>query len=156
MHSPAVVNERSLPGIVGVLLGAIRDQLHIAEKVCYALAQLAAGFKDDAQNASLLSPYFKDIVAALLEAVRARSLLQLSPCPAERLAAVALLQGHRRRAARGGARAFPSTLCSRGTAACLASQLADGDAIAVVGAADSACRLRGLHAACSSVASMNL
>ena len=74
VHSPAVVNERSLPGIVGVLLGAIRDSLHIAEKVCYALAQLAAGFKD-AQNASLLSPYFKDIVAALLEAVRAPRIL---------------------------------------------------------------------------------
>ena len=116
VHSPAVVNERSLPGIVGVLLGAIRDQLHIAEKVCYALAQLAAGFKDDAQNASLLSPYFKDIVAALLEAVRA---------------------------------ALPPSLCTIGAAACLASLLANGNAIAVVGIADSVVNLRAfmLHAA---------
>jgi hypothetical protein len=33
VHSPAVVNEASLPGIVGVLLGSMRDALHIAEKV---------------------------------------------------------------------------------------------------------------------------
>lgn len=42
---------------------------HIAEKVCYAMAQLAAGFKDD-DSTSLFSPYFKDIVGALLDAVR--------------------------------------------------------------------------------------
>ncbi len=33
VHSPAVVNERSLPGIVGVLLGAIRDQPHITQSL---------------------------------------------------------------------------------------------------------------------------
>jgi importin subunit beta-1 len=54
---------------VGVLLGSIRDMPHIAEKVCYAMAQLAAGFKDD-DSTSLFSPYFKDIVGALLDAVR--------------------------------------------------------------------------------------
>lgn len=69
MHSEAVVNEQSLPQIVGVLLASIRDLPLIAEKVCYALAQLAAGFKDSDQT-SLLSPYFKDIVGALLDAVR--------------------------------------------------------------------------------------
>ncbi|EIE27283.1 ARM repeat-containing protein [Coccomyxa subellipsoidea C-169] len=67
VHSPAVVNEQSLPQIVGVLLASIRDSPLIAEKVCYALAQLAAGFKDSDQT-SLLSPYFKDIVGALLDA----------------------------------------------------------------------------------------
>ena len=64
-----MVNEQSLPQIVGVLLASIRDSPLIAEKVCYALAQLAAGFKDSDQT-SLLSPYFKDIVGALLDAVR--------------------------------------------------------------------------------------
>ena len=36
--------------------------------MCFALCQLAAGFKVNAPT-SLLSPYFKDIVQALLEAV---------------------------------------------------------------------------------------
>ena len=38
-------------------------------QVCYALSQLAAGFKES-ESTSLLSPYFKDIVRALLDAVR--------------------------------------------------------------------------------------
>ncbi len=58
------MNQETLPQIVGVLLGSIRDMPHIAEKVCYAMAQLAAGFKDD-DSTSLFSPYFKDIVGAL-------------------------------------------------------------------------------------------
>jgi len=37
--------------------------------VCYAFSQLAAGFKDS-DTASPLSPYFKEIVQALLETVR--------------------------------------------------------------------------------------
>lgn len=36
--------------------------------MCYALSQLAAGFKDS-DTASPLSPYFKDIIQALLETV---------------------------------------------------------------------------------------
>lgn len=69
VHTRAVVNQETLPQIVGVLLGSIRDMPHIAEKVCYAMAQLAAGFKDD-NSTSLFSPYFKEIVGALLDAVR--------------------------------------------------------------------------------------
>ena len=42
-------------------------KLH-ARQVCFALCQLAAGFKVNAPT-SLLSPYFKDIVQALLETV---------------------------------------------------------------------------------------
>ncbi|CAL5228954.1 g12186 [Coccomyxa viridis] len=69
VHTRAVVNQETLPQIVGVLLGSIRDMPHIAEKVCYAMAQLAAGFKDD-DSTSLFSPYFKDIVGALLDAAQ--------------------------------------------------------------------------------------
>lgn len=68
VHTRTVVNQETLPQIVGVLLGSIRDMPHIAEKVCYAMAQLAAGFKDD-DSTSLFSPYFKDVVGALLDAV---------------------------------------------------------------------------------------
>ncbi len=39
--------------------------------MCYAISQLAAGFKDD--ESSPLSPYFKDIIQALLETVGART-----------------------------------------------------------------------------------
>ncbi|KAK9837148.1 hypothetical protein WJX81_006220 [Elliptochloris bilobata] len=69
VHGPAVVNTQALPAVVGALLAAIRDEPHIAEKVCFALCQLAAGFKVSAPT-SLLSPYFKDIVQALLEAAQ--------------------------------------------------------------------------------------
>ena len=44
-----------------------------ARQVCFALCQLAAGFKVNAPT-SLLSPYFKDIVQALLETVQPPSL----------------------------------------------------------------------------------
>lgn len=46
-------------------------------QVCYALSQLAAGFKDS-DTASPLSPYFKDIIQALLETVGLASDLQRS------------------------------------------------------------------------------
>jgi hypothetical protein len=72
---PAIITPQNLPAIVGALLESIKDEPHIAEKVCYALSQLAAGFRDSAAT-SPLSPYFKDIVQALLEAVRHRA-----PCP---------------------------------------------------------------------------
>lgn len=56
--------------IVQVLLESIHDEPHIAEKVCYAISQLAAGLRE-AGAAELLSQFFKEIVQALLEAVRA-------------------------------------------------------------------------------------
>ena len=34
VHGPAVVNMQALPAVVGALLAAIRDEPHIAEKVC--------------------------------------------------------------------------------------------------------------------------
>lgn len=38
-------------------------------QVCYAISQLAAGFPE-ANGTSPMSPYFKDVVQALLETVR--------------------------------------------------------------------------------------
>ena len=46
-------------------------------QVCYAISQLAAGFKDD--ESSPLSPYFKDIIQALLETVGAAPRGALTP-----------------------------------------------------------------------------
>ncbi|KAI3428693.1 hypothetical protein D9Q98_007516 [Chlorella vulgaris] len=56
----------NLPQVVEALRSAIRDAPHIAEKVCYAISQLAAGFEEQG-GTSPMSPYFKDIVQALLE-----------------------------------------------------------------------------------------
>jgi hypothetical protein len=54
------------PGVVYV---RSHDRSHCMAQVCYALSQLAAGFKDS-DAASPLSPYFKDIIQALLETVQ--------------------------------------------------------------------------------------
>jgi importin subunit beta-1 len=65
--SPApLLGPQNLPQVVEALLMAIRDAPHIAEKVCYALSQLAGGFYE-VRGTSPMSPYFKDVVQALLE-----------------------------------------------------------------------------------------
>ena len=64
--SPPLLDAQSVAPVIGALLEAIRDEAHIAEKVCYAISQLAAVFKDS-EGASPLSPYFESIVGALLE-----------------------------------------------------------------------------------------
>lgn len=45
--------------------------------MCYALSQLASGFYE-ARGTSPMSPYFKDVVQALLETVRGRWLVLCS------------------------------------------------------------------------------
>lgn len=62
-----LINPQNLPRVVSTLLESTRDEPHIAEQICYALSQLAAGFKDS--DTSLFSPYFADIVQALLQQV---------------------------------------------------------------------------------------
>lgn len=62
-----LINPQNLPRVVSTLLESTRDEPHIAEQICYALSQLAAGFKDN--DTSLFSPYFADIVQALLQQV---------------------------------------------------------------------------------------
>ncbi|KAA6429581.1 MAG: Importin subunit beta-1 [Trebouxia sp. A1-2] len=62
---PPLINPQNLPGVVKTLLESTRDEPHIAEQICFALSQLAAGFKDS--DTPLFSPYFADIVQALLQ-----------------------------------------------------------------------------------------
>lgn len=64
--TPPLIGPQNLPAIIQALLESIRDAPHIAEKVCYAISQLAAGFSE-AGGSSPMSPYFKDVVQALLE-----------------------------------------------------------------------------------------
>lgn len=75
-----LINPQNLPRVVSTLLESTRDEPHIAEQICYALSQLAAGFKDF--DTSLFSPYFADIVQALLQQVSdiAFAVLPEFPC----------------------------------------------------------------------------
>ena len=63
-----LINQQNLPGVVKILLESTRDEPYIAEQICYALSQLAAGFKHSEQN--LFTPYFADAIQALLQQVR--------------------------------------------------------------------------------------
>lgn len=60
-----VITSANLPLIVEALLKSILDEPYIAEKVCYAISQLAVGFSEE--DTSALSPYFKDLIQALLQ-----------------------------------------------------------------------------------------
>lgn len=70
--NPPLLDANSLGPVIGVLLEAIRDEAHIAEKVCYALSQLASVFRY-APPPSPLSPFFESIVGALLETAARQS-----------------------------------------------------------------------------------
>lgn len=67
-----VVTPANIGEVVQTLLASLQDEPHIAEKVCYAFSQLAAGCKLQ-EGPSLLSPYFKEIIGALLATVRLMS-----------------------------------------------------------------------------------
>ncbi|GMH44988.1 hypothetical protein BSKO_12945 [Bryopsis sp. KO-2023] len=68
VHGPdsgqTLISNQNLPQINQVLLESIQDEPHIANRVCYAINQLARGSKGN-QRASL-SPYFKEVVQALI------------------------------------------------------------------------------------------
>lgn len=79
-----LIGPGNLPQIVQALLEAIHDPAtHVAEKVCYALSQLAGGFADPGAASTPLSPFFQTIVQALL---------QTAARPAESAAEAARLQ----------------------------------------------------------------
>lgn len=67
--SSPVINEQNLPKIMQVLLGSIKDDPVVAEKVCYALSQLFVGFGEGLPS-SPVSAYLQPTVQALLETVR--------------------------------------------------------------------------------------
>ncbi|KFM27543.1 Importin subunit beta-1 [Auxenochlorella protothecoides] len=62
----ALIGPQNLPQIIQALLEAISDGPLVAEKVCYALSQLAAGFEGGA-GTSPMSPYFQTVIQALLQ-----------------------------------------------------------------------------------------
>ncbi|CAM0872726.1 unnamed protein product [Alopecurus aequalis] len=70
LHSPAngvsVVTNANLPHVVEILLTSIKDSPNVAEKVCGALYFLAQGYDNAGSMSSVLSPYFGQLVSALL------------------------------------------------------------------------------------------
>jgi importin subunit beta-1 len=70
LHSPAkcvsVVTDANLSHVVEILLASIKDSPNVAEKVCGALYFLAQGYNNAGSMSSVLSPYFGQLVSALL------------------------------------------------------------------------------------------
>uniref|UniRef100_A0ACD5XEX3 Uncharacterized protein n=1 Tax=Avena sativa TaxID=4498 RepID=A0ACD5XEX3_AVESA len=70
LHSPAngfsVVTDANLSHVVEILLTSIKDSPNVAEKVCGALYFLAQGYHNAEPMSSVLSPYFGQLVSALL------------------------------------------------------------------------------------------
>ena len=59
--APAVVPPAALPQVVAALLGALRDEPHVAEKACYAISQLAEGYGgSEGGGPSPLSPHVQE------------------------------------------------------------------------------------------------
>lgn len=69
LHTPAtgfsVISPSNLQRIIGVLLESIKDDSHVAEKVCGAIYYLAQGY-EDASSSSPLTPYLPDIIGCLI------------------------------------------------------------------------------------------
>jgi importin subunit beta-1 len=70
LHGPnvqfPVITQENLPSILGVLLESIKDTPNVAEKVCGAIYFLAQGYEESTGALSPLSPFFQNIVQALL------------------------------------------------------------------------------------------
>jgi len=71
MHSPdiepPIVTAETLPPIIAVLTKGLADTPHIAYRVCCAISALAAGFQSSSSGTNVMSPFFKDVVSALLQ-----------------------------------------------------------------------------------------
>mmetsp|Transcript_25568 Transcript_25568/g.35285 ORF Transcript_25568/g.35285 Transcript_25568/m.35285 type:complete len:852 (+) Transcript_25568:355-2910(+) len=59
---PSVLTAETLPQILSELLGALNEAPHVAQKVCWAVSYLAAE-----KGATMLAPYFQNIVQCLLQ-----------------------------------------------------------------------------------------
>ena len=62
---PPLIPADQLDNVVQTLLNSLQDELYIAEKVCYAISKLAAGYSGD--NPSPMTKWFEPVVGKLLE-----------------------------------------------------------------------------------------
>lgn len=71
---PPLVTQESLPPVAAALRDGLRDEPHIAKRVCDAISMLAAGFgsgqSGSGAQTSPLSPFFKDLATELLSAAQ--------------------------------------------------------------------------------------
>lgn len=71
VHAPdaetPVITSANLPRVNRVLLESLSDQVHIAEKACYAISQLAVCYKN--RDTSPMSTYCQETIQALLNTV---------------------------------------------------------------------------------------
>ncbi|KAM0946031.1 putative importin-beta domain, armadillo-like helical, importin beta family [Dioscorea sansibarensis] len=65
METP-IVTQENCQQILAVLLQSMKDVPNVAEKACGALYFLAQGFEDAGSSSSPLSPFFQEIIQALL------------------------------------------------------------------------------------------
>lgn len=65
--SGGLITQDNLPGVVAVLMESLKDEPSIAVHVAAAIGYLAGGFSGTPGGTSPLSPYFKDMLAALLQ-----------------------------------------------------------------------------------------
>ncbi|XP_028798892.1 importin subunit beta-1-like [Neltuma alba] len=61
-----IITQANCQQIITVLLQSMKDVPNVAEKACGALYFLAQGYEDAGSSSSPLTPYFQDIVQALL------------------------------------------------------------------------------------------
>ncbi|ERN06608.1 importin subunit beta-1 [Amborella trichopoda] len=61
-----IITQANFPHTLSVLIESMKDAPNVAEKVCGALYFLAQGFEDMGSGSSPLSPFFQDIVQALI------------------------------------------------------------------------------------------
>ncbi|KAJ0961102.1 hypothetical protein J5N97_000917 [Dioscorea zingiberensis] len=62
-----IITQENCQQILTVLLQSMKDVPNVAEKACGALYFLAQGFEDVGYSSSPLSPFFQDIIQALLD-----------------------------------------------------------------------------------------
>lgn len=65
METP-IINQTNCQQIISVLLQSMKDVPNVAEKACGALYFLAQGYEDAGSSSSPLTPFFQEIVQALL------------------------------------------------------------------------------------------
>lgn len=70
MHIPAagfsIITPANLQRILGVLLEALKDSPHVAEKICGAIYFLAQGYEDSGPTSSALTPFLVEIFSSLI------------------------------------------------------------------------------------------
>ncbi|KAL6177827.1 hypothetical protein ACLB2K_049349 [Fragaria x ananassa] len=66
-YDTPIITQANCQQIITVLLQSMKDVPNVAEKACGALYFLAQGFEDSGSSSTQLTPFFQDIIQALLD-----------------------------------------------------------------------------------------